>query len=316
MKLLFVLLLSLSPLPGLAGNLDATWWQKIEKEWKPSVVTIQMSWKYYLNTEDEIGSSIATGFLVDADLGLVATNAHVVGANPGKYSLTFFNNYKVRAKLKYLDPWHDFAFLQFDVHDPNIKNLKIKSVVLGSHSELKEGNELALIGNSSGEGLSTKTGSINKLFVNKGENVLARYSHHIHSSLPRAGGASGSPLWNKSGHVVGIHTSGNEQESFELRIDYIQDALEQLRKNETPKRGDLYIRVKTISSSDAESWYGYPSSNIESAPKENVNLHYALIIDKFIDDTAASKKLKIGDIIVGIRNPQEKKNAQSWILAL
>ncbi len=276
------------------------WWQEIEKNWKQSVVSVQMSWKIYLNMENEVGSNNATAFIVDAKNGYVVTNAHVVGVNPGYYNLIFFNNEKVKAKLKYVDPWHDFAILKYD---PEKISFKAKPVILGAHSELHEGDEVLMIGNSSNQGLSTKQGTINKLFVNKYPNPLGRHSHHFHTSLPRAGGASGSPIWNKVGHVVGLHTSGDEQESFELRIDYITDALRQIQDGKTPVRGDTYIKLQTTPWSQAEQWLLYPRKFVDEAPKENVSEDYVMIVGGMVNTPMLNDVLKISDIVMAIKTP-------------
>ena len=274
------------------------WWQKIEADWKPSVVSIETTWKYYLNGEELIGSIEATGFVVDAENGYIVTNAHVAGTSPGQYRISMYNDESIKAKLKYVDPWHDFAILKFNPAD---LSFKAKAVILGSHSELKAGEQLVLIGNSSGEGLSTKIGNISKLFVNRASNTMGRYSHYIHTSLPRAGGASGAPLWNQSGHVVGLHAAGNEQESFELRIDYIVDAIRQIQSGQYPSRGDLFISLNTVTWSDAEKWLLYPKSYVDSAPKENADLHYALVVGSTLAGSKASEFLKQGDVIVAFK---------------
>lgn len=300
MKFSRIVLLFISSVFLIQNSFAVEWWQKIENDWTPSVVNIEMSWKNYLNGEDAIGASQATGFVVDAENGYVVTNAHVAGSNPGLFKITTFNNESIKARLKYIDPWHDFAILKYD---PKELSFKAKEVVLGTQKELHAGDELVLIGNSSGEGLSAKTGNISKLFTNRGANTLARYSHYIHTSLPRAGGASGAPLWNKDGHVVGLHAIGREQESFELRIDYVADALKQIQAGHYPKRGDLFIKLSTLTWSEAQKYLLYPKSFVEAAPKENEELHQVLFIQDTLFGSKASELLKKLDVVVAFKLP-------------
>ena len=60
------------------------------------------------------GNSTATGFVVDAERGIVLTNRHVVGSGPVRLSATFQNQEQVDAVPLYRDPIHDFAFVRYD----------------------------------------------------------------------------------------------------------------------------------------------------------------------------------------------------------
>ena len=59
------------------------------------------------------GYSTATGFVVDAERGLILTNRHVVHPGPVRAQAVFLNNEEVEVTAVYRDPVHDFGFFQF-----------------------------------------------------------------------------------------------------------------------------------------------------------------------------------------------------------
>ena len=62
----------------------------------------------------EQGISTATGFVVDAENGIILTNRHVVGSGPITATATFQNQEQVRVVPLYRDTVHDFGFLRYD----------------------------------------------------------------------------------------------------------------------------------------------------------------------------------------------------------
>jgi S1-C subfamily serine protease len=279
------------------------WKQQIAKAWVPSVVSVESRFKNYLNLEQGIGTFNGTGFVVDSENGYIVTNAHVAQTNPALYRLTFYNNETIDAKLKYIDPWMDFAILKYE---PAELSFKAKAVILGSHKELSVGDELTLIGNSSSEGISVKDGPIVKLFVNRTSNSLGRYGHYIHTSIARAPGSSGAPLFSKAGRVIGVHALGNGNESFEVRIDYVTDALSQIQNNRIPLRGDIQVALQTKTWSEAQKSALYPKSFVNNGPKENAELHEVIVVAAALAGSKAADVLIEGDIIVGFKTDDEQ----------
>ncbi len=246
------------------------------------------------STEDFTG----TGFIADAKKGIVVTNQHISGNSPlSKVELTFFNGESAEAKLLYFDPWHDFSFFVFD---PSKVSTPLSQASFGTHSDLHKGEEVMLIGNSSGEGIGVKLGPINNLCVDKAQNPLGRHSQHFHTSLPRAGGASGSPLFDSNGRVIGLHTSGDENESFELRIDYVTDALKQILSGSFPKRGDLGVALDLIETKNAINYLKYPRELWDQAKKIDPETRNVIAVSRIAPDGPASTKLLVGDILVAI----------------
>ena len=261
---------------------------------KRTVVNVEMRTEVGLGTDNR-GNFFATGMVVDADRGLIVTNQHVLGVSPPSLIyVTFFNGVKIKALQIYYDPWHDFAILKFNPKEPQFE---IQAVELGSHDMLRENEPLLLIGNNERESYTIKRGRLTKLFVNKKPNAIGRYSHHIHTDFDRTGGSSGSPVWNADAKVVGLHSSGTPTSSYELRIDYITHALNQVQQGKVPKRGDAHVVLQALPISDARAYYNYPEDLIKQATEKNADLRYVLQVRKVLHDSKADKKLKVGDIV-------------------
>ena len=58
------------------------------------------------------GTGVATGFVVDAERGLILTNRHVVTPGPVVAEAVFQNNEEVDIQAVYRDPVHDFGYWQ------------------------------------------------------------------------------------------------------------------------------------------------------------------------------------------------------------
>ena len=214
------------------ANAEHNWTEQIAS-FKPMVVNIETASEVVFETESK-GTNFATGFVVDTERGIIATNRHVTGSSPAYIKINFHDGSFTEAKILYYDPTHDFGFYKID---PVEVDFELQSVTLGKWDKLSLGDELLLIGNNEKEEYSIKTGRIANLNVNKGD----RHSSYIHTTFDRTGGSSGSPVWNTTGEVIAIHARGTDTSSFELPIDYLIDALK-LIQNEMPiERGEIGV---------------------------------------------------------------------------
>ena len=95
--------LGLASSAALAAGDDS--WAETVSRTANSVVSLQLS---QLRTFDDTpqGGSNATGFVVDAERGIVLTNRHVVGSGPIRLSATFQNQERVDAVPLYLSLIH------------------------------------------------------------------------------------------------------------------------------------------------------------------------------------------------------------------
>ena len=91
---------------------DTEWTETLERI-SSGVVSIRVDSTRAFDTEWNI-SSQATGFVVDAERGIILTNRHVVTPGPVTAEAVFRNNEEVRLTPIYRDPVHDFGFYRFD----------------------------------------------------------------------------------------------------------------------------------------------------------------------------------------------------------
>ena len=101
---------ALLPVPGGA---ETPAWEQTLARIAPSVVTIEIDQARAFDTEWN-QSSQATGFVVDAERGLILTNRHVVTPGPVVATAIFQNREEVELRAVYRDPVHDFGFYRYD----------------------------------------------------------------------------------------------------------------------------------------------------------------------------------------------------------
>ena len=141
------------------------------------VVNIETASQIVFETESK-GVGFATGFIVDAERGIIATNQHVMGSSPSYVKINFYEGSFTEAKMLYYDPTHDFGFYKID---PATVQFPLQAVELGMWKEIALGDELLLIGNNDKEEYSIKFGTVANLNVNKGD----RHSSYIHTTFDR-----------------------------------------------------------------------------------------------------------------------------------
>ena len=99
-------------LPAASGA-DSPAWEQTLARIAPAVVTIEIDQARAFDTEWN-QSSQATGFVVDAERGLILTNRHVVTPGPVVATAVFQNREEVELHPVYRDPVHDFGFYRYD----------------------------------------------------------------------------------------------------------------------------------------------------------------------------------------------------------
>src|SRR5690554_2025295 len=91
---------------------EAAWNRTLERI-ATGVVSIHVDSTRAFDTERN-QSTQATGFVVDAEKGLILTNRHVVTPGPVKAQAVFLNQEEVALYPVYRDPVHDFGFFRYD----------------------------------------------------------------------------------------------------------------------------------------------------------------------------------------------------------
>ncbi len=257
---------------------------------KASVVNVERSGTVTLNGE-QAGRGKASGFIVDARRGIIATNRHVAGTGPALVKIVFENGQSTQARLLHYDAWHDFALVKID---PASVDFQLREVPLGDSLALKEQEDVLLIGNNDAQEYSVKFGKVSTLILDKG----SRHSATIQTTFDRAGGSSGSPVFNAKGEAVAIHFAGTDTTSFELRIEYLKDALEAIRRIGQVRRGDVGLDLKLVLVSDAEKHFQLPEPLARKVRGLRPGLKHMVAVESRVSGTPAYEAFLPGDLLL------------------
>ena len=289
----------------LLANADAAhnWTEQIAA-FKPMVVNVETSSEVVFEMEGK-GTSFATGFVVDAEHGIIATNQHVTGTSPSYVKINFHDGSFTEARILYYDPTHDFGFYQID---PAEVEFELQAVELGEWDSLALGDELLLIGNNEKEEYSIKFGTVANLNVNKGD----RHSSYIHTTFDRTGGSSGSPVWNTAGEVIAVHARGTDTSSFELPIDYLVDALEFIRNKVSIQRGEIGVDLELVSIGEAIKHFNFPAELRKEIGPSKAGTPKVIQIESIVPKTTGVPILRASDIIYRVNNKPIKDDLYTF----
>jgi serine protease Do len=228
--------------------------------------------------------SLGSGFVVDAEQGIVVTNNHVI-ADADDIEVNFSDGVTLKATLVGTDTKTDIAVLKVDP-----KGHKLTAVKFGDSNTMRIGDWVMAIGNPFGLGGSVTVGIISarNRDINSGP-----YDDFIQTDAAINRGNSGGPLFNSAGEVIGINTAiispsgGSIGIGFSIPSQLAAGVVDQLRQYGETRRGWLGVRIQPVTDDIAES-LGMTAAKgalvagvIKGGPVDNGTIQAGDVITKF-----------------------------------
>ncbi|HKK02304.1 MAG TPA: DegQ family serine endoprotease [Gammaproteobacteria bacterium] len=226
--------------------------------------------------------SAGSGVIIDADEGLVLTNAHVVdGAE--EITVTLQDDRNFDAEIIGTDPGSDIALLRIDADGEGLAELK-----MADSSATRVGDFVVAIGNPFGLGHTVTSGIVSAL-GRSGINPEG-YEDFIQTDASINPGNSGGALVNLRGELVGVNSAilsrggGNIGIGFAIPANMARSVMEQLLEFGEVRRGLLGVNIYDITPDIAEA-YGIEETT-------------GAMVSQVVPESAADKAgIEAGDII-------------------
>ncbi|HWH48750.1 MAG TPA: DegQ family serine endoprotease [Burkholderiales bacterium] len=244
-----------------------------------------------------------SGVIVDAKLGHVLTNHHVI-KDAKQIVITLKDGRQIEARLLGSDAGTDIALLKVEAE-------KLTAIRFADSDRLRVGDYVLAIGNPFGIGQTVTSGIVSAL----GRTGLSMegYEDFIQTDASINPGNSGGALVNLRGELVGINTAiigpsgGNVGIGFAVPSNMVRAVTSQLARYGEVRRGRIGLTTQEITPELAAALGLTPNQG-------------AVVVEVAQDSPAGKIGLKRGDVVVavngrGVRSSSDLRN-QIGLLAV
>lgn len=227
---------------------------------------------------------LGSGVIIDAEAGLVVTNAHVIN-DATEITVTLRDGRQFDAQVLGRDEESDIALLELE----NPKDLV--AIDIGNSDQLRVGDFVVAIGNPFGLGQTVTSGIVSAL----GRSGLGvdRLENFIQTDAAINSGNSGGALVDLEGNLIGINTAilgptgGNIGIGFAIPANMMNNLVEQIIEFGEVRRGVLGVRGGNLTQELAEAL--------------DINRAQGAWVSEVVDDSAAQKAgIEAGDVILAL----------------
>jgi S1-C subfamily serine protease len=231
-----------------------------------------------------------TGWVLEADEGLIVTNAHVVDA--GETFQVGTEESLSDAEVVGVAPCDDLAVLRAEDTDG------LESLELGSQDSISQGDQVVAVGYptnaSPNDELQATEGIVSvvqQTFDVPNDPLVQLYPNVIQTDAPINPGNSGGPLIDTAGNLVGVNTlifrgrrGEIEGQGYAIGVDRVAEVVEALRDG------------------DSQGWLGFAFRPLPSAEASRQGLAPGLLVTAVVPGTPAADEGLVGGraIVVGV----------------